>query len=134
MSSENGESLRDKILGAEDLQTEAVEVPEWGCTVHVRGMSGTERDEMEGMVLAGRNGSVPNVRGIKAALVVRTARDADGALIFRPIDAVKLNQKSSRAIDELFGVAQRLSGITDDDVEELEKNSEAAPSDNSGSR
>lgn len=29
----------DAILGAEDVKTETVEVPEWGCSVTVRGLT-----------------------------------------------------------------------------------------------
>ena len=38
---------RDTILQREDIKTEDVEVPEWGGTVRVRGMSGVERDAFE---------------------------------------------------------------------------------------
>jgi hypothetical protein len=42
-----------------------------------------------------------------------------------------LGKKSAAALNRVFEVAQRLSGITDDDVEELAKNSVGGPSDGS---
>ena len=39
---------RDAILQREDIKTEDVEVPEWGGTVRVRGMSGVQRDAFRG--------------------------------------------------------------------------------------
>ncbi len=38
---------KDDILGADDLATEDVEVPEWGGCVRVRALTGTERDAFE---------------------------------------------------------------------------------------
>ncbi|MFE3382837.1 hypothetical protein [Streptomyces anulatus] len=37
----------EQILDADDLAIEDVPVPEWGGTVRVKGMSGTERDRFE---------------------------------------------------------------------------------------
>ena len=42
---------RDEILGADDLKTESVKVPEWGGTVLVRELTGAERDEWEASVV-----------------------------------------------------------------------------------
>ena len=42
---------RDEILAASDLTKELVEVPEWGGSVYVRAMTGTERDSYEESVL-----------------------------------------------------------------------------------
>ena len=42
---------RDAILQREDIKTEDVEVPEWGGTVRVRGMSGVERDAFESSLI-----------------------------------------------------------------------------------
>ena len=41
----------DDILNADDLPREPVEVPEWGGTVLVQGMSGTDRDRFEAAML-----------------------------------------------------------------------------------
>ena len=38
---------RDLILKADDIQTREVEVPEWGGTVLIRALTGTERDAYE---------------------------------------------------------------------------------------
>ena len=40
-------NLRDLILAASDRQKEKAEVPEWGITVFITTMSGTERDAFE---------------------------------------------------------------------------------------
>ncbi len=133
MSSENGDSLRDKILEADDLQTEAVEIPEWDCTVYVRGMSGIKRDELENYLISSRKGSVLDVRGWKARTTIATACNEDGELIFGSTDVEALNLKSSRALNRIFEVAQRLSGVDVDEAKEIAKNLVGVPSDSSGS-
>ena len=39
-------SIRDKIRKAQDRISEIVEVPEWGVTVEVRSMTGTQRSQI----------------------------------------------------------------------------------------
>ena len=41
------------ILAAQDLQTEDVEVPEWGGAVRVRSFTGRERDVFEAGMIRG---------------------------------------------------------------------------------
>tara|TARA_R100000808_G_scaffold6198_1_gene18566 strand:+ start:4971 stop:5321 length:351 start_codon:yes stop_codon:yes gene_type:complete len=111
---------KDDILGVEDLETEKVKVPEWGGVVILRELKGSERDTFEeGSLDKNRNVSMANMR---ARLVALSAVDDKGERLFSAKDAVKLGSKSASALDRLFEVACRLSGITDRDVEDLEKN------------
>jgi hypothetical protein len=48
--------------------------------------------------------------------------DADGARMFSDEDVEELQAKNASALDRLFSAAQRISGLTDEDVEELEGN------------
>lgn len=128
---ENGKSFLDAaaILGAADVRREEVSVPEWNGVVLVQGMTGAQRDEFEEACLQGKgqNRQV-NLRNLRAKLVVRSVVDGAGNRIFSDDDAAKLGNKSAAALSRVFEVAQRLSGITKEDVEELAKNSEASPS------
>ena len=123
-----GYLTREQILKAQDLETEAVEVPEWGGKVLVRSLTGTERDAFEGSIVdmpAGKQpGSSPKMKmdNIRAKLVARSVVDEAGELIFTDKDIQALGQKSAAALDRVFAVAQRLSGITDEDVEALAEN------------
>lgn len=122
---------REDILGASDLQYEDVEVPEWGGTVRLRGLTGSERDEFEAGIVRRRGRDVEaNLQNIRAKLVSLAAVDEDGKRLFSEADVAALGRKSARALDRLFSVAQRLSGLTDNDVEELAKNSENGQADN----
>ena len=116
-------TLAEKILAAQDIEREAVECPEWGCTVHIRAATGKERDEWEGSLST--DAARPKDRklkyaGARARLVVKVAEDEAGARIFSDDQADALSGKSGRVLDRLFDAAARLAGITED---ESEKNS-----------
>ena len=111
---------RDAILGADDLVTEVVEVPQWGGSVCIRSMTGTERDEFEQEMLALGAGE-RSVENIRARLLVRVIVDEDGSPLFTPADVSVLGAKSASALDMLFDVAQRLNALRPEDVEELAK-------------
>jgi hypothetical protein len=121
---------RDAILQVSDLKTEVVMVPEWGGSVMVRGMTGAERDAFEKSVLVrkGKNTEV-NMANARAKLVALTVVDETGKRLFNDADVAALGQKSASALDRIFSVAGRLSGITDEDVHELTEEIKASPFD-----
>lgn len=121
---------RDAILQAEDLPTEDIEVEEWGGAVRVRALTGAERDAFEQSIVEQRGKSTRvNMRNIRAKLVALTVVDADGKRLFSDKDAELLGKKSAAALDRVFEVAQRLSGLSPEDMEELSGNSEEGQSD-----
>lgn len=120
---------RDAILQAEDLPTEDIEVEEWGGAVRVRALTGAERDAFEQSIVEQRGKSTRvNMRNIRAKLVALTVVDADGKRLFSDKDAELLGKKSAAALDRVFEVAQRLSGLSPEDMEELSGNSEEGQS------
>ncbi len=125
---------RDEILQADDLEMEVVKVPEWGGEVLVRGLTGTERDAFEGSIitLKGKQSSM-NMQNVRAKLVARSIVDEYLERLFSDADVEALGKKSAAALDRVFSVAQRLSGVSDEDVEELAKNSESVQSEDSTS-
>jgi len=128
------QAIRETILQADDLPRESVECPEWGQTLHVRTLTGTERDDLENAVQsASKTQGGMDLRGRKIKLVLLTLCDDDGELLFDAADALVLNRKSSKAIDRIFQVSQRLNGLTAEDAEELLGNSGGGQSVGSGS-
>ena len=120
---------RDAILCASDATTEDVPVPEWGGTVRVRGLSGRERDEFEASMLVKRgNKRDVSLINARAKLVSLAVVDEDGTRVFSDGDVAELGNKSAAALTRVYEVASRLSGLSDEDVDELEGNSGAAPS------
>ena len=112
---------KDQILAAEDLGKELVSVPEWGGHVYVKVMSGAERDAWEASIV-GTTGSQRNLQNIRARLVALTACDGGGLRLFSDADVGELGKKSSKALDRVFAVAQKLNALTEDDIKELEGN------------
>lgn len=120
---------KNAIFAADDRTYEDVPVPEWGGTVRLRGLTGTERDAYESSIDKVIGGKfVRDTRNFRARLVALSAITEDGSLLFEQNDVVALASRSSAALSRLFDVACRLSGITEDDVQALEGNSEPAPS------
>lgn len=114
---------RDDILKAKDITTEEVDVPEWGGTVFVRGLSGRQRDVFEATLLERRGRRmVPNTANIRAKLVAWTVVDEDGKRLFTDTEADELGEKSASAMDRIYTVASRLSGLGEEDLEDLAEN------------
>ena len=117
------------ILAAQDLQTEDVEVPEWGGAVRVRSFTGRERDAFESSMVRGegRNRKV-DLTNMRARLVGLTVIDETGQRLFTDEEVDLLGAKSGAALDRVFAIAQKLNGLSGADVEELSKNSNGVPS------
>lgn len=112
-------ATREAVLGAHDLPSEDVWVPEWNALVRIQCMSAMERDEYDASVEYDEDGQ-PDLIGIRAKLVAITARDPEtGARIFKPEDVPALGRKSSVALDRLWKVSRRLSALDQIHVEEL---------------
>lgn len=123
---------RDAILQAQDLPIELVAVPEWGGEVCVRALTGAERDAFEQSIVEQKGKSTKmDLHNLRAKLVSLTVVDEDGKRLFTDSDAKLLGNKSAVALNRVFEVAQRLSGLKPEDVEELTKNSESDQSEGS---
>jgi hypothetical protein len=106
----SGKTYLDKaaILAQDDLAYEDIQIPEWGgAWVRVRTLNASERDRFEASTVV-RNGkkTTVNLENIRARLCLLCL----------------VGGKSAAALDRIFTVAQRLNGLTDADVQDLEKN------------
>lgn len=115
---------RDQILEADDLDREQVDVPEWGGPVYVREMTAAERDAFEAEILDRKSdGEVEvDLQNIRARLLVRVLCDEDGDRLFDDADIEPLSRKSGAVMGRLFQVAQKLNGLTAQDIEEIAGN------------
>ncbi|WP_321919308.1 hypothetical protein [Paraburkholderia tropica] len=118
---------REQILGAVDVKTEDVDVPEWGGTVRIAVMSGVARDALQASVVDNKSPS-----RFEAALVAATAVDESGALLFSADDVATLQAKNATVLTRVAAVAMALNNIGKKAAEEAVKNSEAAQSGDSG--
>ena len=112
----------EQILAVSDIETEAVDVPEWGGKVFVRGLSAVDVDNYNrSLVVMDKRGNttVGRLDNVRASLVVRCLVNEDGERLFEERQARDLGKKSSAVIQRLWEVARRLSRM-DDAQEELE--------------
>jgi hypothetical protein len=115
----------EQILDAEDLHFEDVPVPEWGGTVRVRELPGTERDKFEAQFVGKDGASIraEGLEGFRARLAAAAIVDAEGKPLFRSVAETKrLGEKSATALQRVCDAAMRLSAMSEDDVKELAGN------------
>lgn len=112
-----------QILGATDLKSEDVSVPEWGGTIKIRTMTAKERDSFEaGLVRGDGKARKTDFTNFRAKLVALTAVDEGGNRLFTDAEADQLGEKAAAPMQRAFEVAQRLNGLSQADVDELTKN------------
>lgn len=126
---------KQDILQARDVKIEQVEVPEWGGTVFVRSLSAAERGLIEEAAAKFKEskGKDSFARTFTVKFASLTICDEDGNRLFDDKDIAALQQKNAAAVARVAEAAQKLSGFTKEDMEELEKNSKDAPADGSPS-
>lgn len=109
---------KEEILAAKDRASEIVDVPEWGGEVRVMELGATDMETLIPFFGAG------DMKGIRALIASLGIVDDEGNRMFEASD---LEGKSSAALDRIYQVVSKLSGLGED----LEKNSEATPADGS---
>lgn len=129
---------RDQILKAADFKYAEIACPEWGGTVLIRSLTGTERDQFEADTLTQRGKiQILNLRNVRARLVslciISDRVENGGKRVFSDSDVLALGDKSAAALDRVFTEAMKLSGLTETDVKELAGNFDEGQSDTSGS-
>lgn len=125
------ELTEEEFLSANHVVLERVQTPELkpGSYVYVRSINAAQRGDImaKGVVSkekAQRGKQDPFARDFDVTFVYLATCDKDGNRKFNDIQVVeKLKQKNAAVIARIAGVAQRLSGFSKKDLEELEKNS-----------
>jgi hypothetical protein len=110
------------ILGLDDIHEQWVDVPEWNVRARVVALTGAERDDLELAMVERRGKSREiNLRNLRARIVAASVRKPDDRdrTVFSASQVDALGRKSAAALQRLFAVARELSGLSDDDVEEL---------------
>lgn len=125
---------KSDLLAATVVPTSTCAVPELGGVVHVRGMTGVERDAYESTLFKGKGRHREiNLANARAKLVAFCCVDDAGRRLFTDADADELGRVRVDVLNRLFIVAQRLSGLTDEEVEDLGKPMEIQTPGGSGS-
>jgi hypothetical protein len=113
-------ATRDAILGANDLKTEDVDVPEWQCSVRVSMLTGSARDSLS-KAMIDADGKVDSTQ-YRERMVAASVVGEDGKPLFSADDVGLLGAKSAVALQRVFAVAERLNAVSPATVEAAEKN------------
>ncbi len=127
---------KDQILAADRKKYEDVEVKEWGGAVRLQELSASDRDlwESESFTLAADGTSAKfNPKHTRARLVVRCLVDDQGRRLFKDDEVAALGSLSASTMQKLFNKARSLNAISNEDIKELEGNSDAGPNDGDSS-
>lgn len=105
------------------LKSEIIEVS--GGSVKVVELMSSDRDTFEKSVFDQSTMSIKqNIENFRARLVALTVVDENDKRLFTTEEDIKeLGKMPASCLDMLFAVAQRLSGLTKEDVKDLTKNS-----------
>ena len=114
-------SLRDRIVKAgmaAQLSMKAVKV--WGEDANIRRMTGTERDAFEASIFDA-SGKMDKAQ-FRAKLLVKTLADEAGVRLFTDTEIGVLSELPSDELVRLYDIAEKLNGLSKQDVEDLTKN------------
>ena len=111
---------KDAILGRAAQGPEAVDVPEWGGSVAVRMLTGTERDALFAALQRGEDGST-DMHDFRARLVSAAVVGEDGPM-FTHAEVAALDDTQPTAVLRLFTAAQRINKLRPGDLEDVAKN------------
>ena len=113
---------RADLLGATTPPQETVHIPQLGGDVIVRGMTGVERDAFEMSLLEGRGRNrQTNLKNLRAKLVAFCCVDEEGRRLFSDAEAEQLGLVRADVLNKRYTPASKLSGISEEDAEELGK-------------
>ena len=116
---------KDAIIASEDLPYEDVDVPEWGGMVRIRVLTGSELDKYHSSLFTVKGKEVVQDReNFRTKLLVKCLIDGKGDRLFNDKELDILSKKSGAVLQRLYDIASRLNGMTVDETEVLEKNSE----------
>ena len=129
-----------ELLQKEKLEIEKVEFSN-GDYVFVRQMTGHERDMFEQSMLRKNRDGKGNVISVetvmddfRSKLAAITLCDEEGKPLLDVQDYKLLgNSMSAKRLEKIINISQKLNAITEEDKEEIVKNSSAEVADNSNS-
>lgn len=120
----------EEILERDDIEYRDVEVPEWGGVVRIKTLTGRERATWQDSSMAGTGAKTRvDFQNYTVKLVIMACVNESGGRLFSEDQLNKLRRKSSAALERVATAAMELSGIGEDELEALGKNSKTRSSD-----
>lgn len=124
MSEGNGFITRDAILAPAKRRFAEVAIRSWG-KFRIRSLTELERSRFEASIRDKRGQVIADkMVDLKCRLIVLAVVDNEGNQLLTNSDIEQLRQQDSKLTNELVDFIQKHCGISDVDLEDLEKNSE----------
>lgn len=122
---------RDALLGAAVRRFAVVEIEGLG-NVRIRSMTELERSRLEASI-RDKKGNLSSSRmvDLKCRMIVDSVVDENGNPLFTNRDIDQIRQQDSKVTNALVDAIQKHCGWSDEDLEDLEKNSDATADANS---
>lgn len=102
-------ALRDQILSANDSPLERLSVPEWGCDVFLKPLSGHARAKLVKLAHGGAS--------LYGPALVASVCDESGKLAFTDDDVPALEERNGLVLERLAAHVVKLNGLSGDAVE-----------------
>lgn len=118
------------ITAAPARRKEDVPLPEYGegCVIPVWGMTARERTEFEKSFTSKSGKTLDDrVKEFRERLVLACCKNDDGVAIFTPEDVQALGTTNADILERIVNACQRLSGMSNQDIEDTVKNSVTTP-------
>lgn len=109
---------KQDILAVNDRKPQTIDVPEWGGQVIVMPMSGKDRLTFELMVSSEKQ--LTSI-GVYSQILVRCLVNDNGIRLFNDDEIDLISQKNAAVLTRLAPIAQRLSGLAPDDIDDAKK-------------
>ncbi len=121
---------KEQMLAGAGVQIEQVDLSKEigeGSVTYVKGLTADERDDYETSIIkVGKDGApmLDKLSGMQARskLIVKCQCDENGVRVWEDTDADAVGALSGKIVTKIFVKAQRLSGLSLDDMKEITKN------------
>lgn len=112
---------KEEIFAMDDLKMETISILEWqGKKINIIELPATERDEFENWMLSNKGDK--KYENFRARLCSLCIVNEEKKRIFTKDDIEQLGRKSASVLDKICNIAQRLSGMLQEDVDKATKN------------
>lgn len=116
---------REAFLRPAKVNVVEVPVPELGGSVYVKGMTAKDRSRFETQFqLSSGKSNTRKLKEIRERLVVACLCDEEGVLLLQDSDVDAVGAQPAAVVERIVDAAQKVCGMSNNDVEDLAKNSE----------
>ena len=120
-----GSLSREAFLRPAKVNVVEVPVPELGGSVYVKGMTAKDRSRFETQFqLSSGKSNTRKLKEIRERLVVACLCDEEGVLLLQDSDVDAVGAQPAAVVERIVDAAQKVCGMSNNDVEDLAKNSE----------